>query len=154
MKKQELHRYISQLDSLLPVLIKHFQISDPHKLYGIRITLQQYLALDAMAKKGKCTMTELSRTLGVALSTITELIGRLVKRHFVKKIRDVNDRRIVWVNLTDIGSRVLKKINTKKQEHIAIVLERLAQRDRKALINILKVISKAAKETEILGVET
>ena len=153
MKRKELQEYVFQLDNLLPVLIEHFQISDPRKLFGIKITLQQYLTLDVLTKKGKCMITELSKILGVALSTMTELTGRLVKGRLVEKIRDKKDRRIVRVNLTIKGLEIIQKINMKKQRHIATVLERLTQRDRKALINILKVISNAMKEKEILGVK-
>ena len=153
MKRKELQEYVFQLDNLLPVLIEHFQISDPHKLFGIKITLQQYLTLDVLAKKGKCMITELSKILGVALSTMTELTGRLVKGRFVEKIRDKRDRRIVRVNLTVKGLEIIQKINLKKQRHIAVILERLVQRDRKTLINILKIVSNAVKEKEVLGVK-
>ncbi len=149
MRKKELREYILQLDNLLPVLIKHFQIPDPHRLFGIKVTLQQYLALDILTKKGKCMMTELSQALGVALSTMTELANRLVKRRFVKKIKDSKDHRIVWVNLTRRGLRIIQEINKKKQRHISSILEKLTQHERQILIDILKRISQTVGEAEI-----
>ncbi len=148
MRQKELRRYILQLDDLVPVLVKHFQILDPHKLYGINITLQQYLALDTLAKKGKCTIGNLSKSLGIALSTATESIDRLTKRRFVKRKKDIKDGRVVWVNLTNTGLEILEKINVKKQRQVAVVLEKLTQRDRDALINILGVVSQAVERTE------
>ena len=148
MKIKELREYISQLDNLLPVLIKHFQVSDPHRFFGIKITLQQYLTLDILTRKGKCMITELSKILGVALSTMTELADRLVKKHFVRKIKDSKDRRIVWVNLTDKGLKIIQKINEKKQRHILRILEKLSQNNRQTLINILKIVSQATGEAK------
>ncbi|MBL7132078.1 MAG: MarR family transcriptional regulator [Candidatus Omnitrophica bacterium] len=149
MRQKELRRYILQLDDLVPVLVKHFQISNPHKLYGIKLTLQQYLALDTMAKKGRCMITDLSKNLGIALSTATELVDRLTKRRFVKRKKDLKDRRVIWVNLTNAGVEIYKKINVKKQRQVAVVLKKLTQRDRNALINILGVVSQAVERTEI-----
>ena len=148
MRQKELRRYILQLDDLVPVLVKHLQISNPHKLYGIKITLQQYLALDTLVKRGKCTISDLSKGLGVALSTVTELVDRLTKRHFVKRKKDIKDHRVVWVNLTNIGMEILRKINAKKQRQVAVVLGRLTKRDRDALINILRVISQTVERAE------
>ena len=148
MRQKELGRYILQLDDLVPVLVKHLQISDPHKLYGIKITLQQYLALDTLAKKGKCMITDLSKSLGIALSTVTELVDRLTKRRFVKRKKDIKDRRIVWVNLTNEGLEIYKKINAKKQSRVAVILEKLTRGDRDALINILKVVSRTVERAE------
>jgi len=138
-----------QLDDLVPVLVKHLQISDPHKLYGIKITLQQYLALDVLVKKEKCMITDLSKSLGIALSTVTELVDRLTKRRFVKRKKDINDRRIVWLDLTNKGLEIYKKINVEKQSRVAIILKKVTQGDRNALINILKIISRTVKKTEV-----
>ena len=149
MKKNEVSEYSSQLDNLLPVLIKHLQISDPHKLYGIKITLQQYLALDTLTKKGKCMITDLSKNLGIALSTVTGLVDRLTKSRFVKRRKDIKDRRIVWVNLTKAGLEVYKKVNAEKQKRVAVVLEKLTKCNRDALVNILEVISQIVEKTEV-----
>lgn len=149
MKKNEVSEYSSQLDNLLPVLIKHLQISDPHKLYGIKITLQQYLALDTLTKKGKCMITDLSKNLGIALSTVTGLVDRLTKSRFVKRRKDIKDRRIVWVNLTKAGLEVYKKVNAEKQKRVAVVLEKLTKCNRDALVNILEVISQVVEKTEV-----
>jgi len=152
-KRKELYGCISYLDNLLPVLIKHFQIPDLHKLLGIKITFQQYLALNVLVKKGRCMVSDLSKNLGVALSTMTELVNRLVKKRFVKKIKDLKDHRIVWINLTEKGVRIIQEINRKKQKHILTVLERLTERERQLLIDILERISQVAKRIEAEGVK-
>jgi len=148
-----LYGCISYLDNLLPVLIKHFQIPDLHKLLGIKITFQQYLALNILTKKGRCMVSDLSKNLGVALSTMTELVNRLVKKQFVKKIKDLKDHRIVWINLTEKGVKIIQEINRKKQKHILSVLERLTERERRLLIDILERISQVAKRIEAEGIK-
>jgi len=149
MKRKELDRYILRLDNLFPVLIKHFQISDPHKLFGVKVTLQQYLALNILIKKGRCMVSDLSKNLGVALSTMTELVNRLVKKQFIKKTKDLKDHRVVWVNLTKKGLEIIQEINRKKQEHILSILEKLTKKERRILIDILERIYQVAEKVEI-----
>ena len=151
-KRKELYGCISHLDNLLPVLIKHFQVPDLHKLVGIKITFQQYLALNILIKKGRCMISDLSKNLGVALSTMTELVNRLAKKQFVKKIKDYKDRRIVWINLTKKGAKIIQEINRRKQEHILSILEKLTEKERKLLIDILERVSQVAKKIEIKGI--
>ncbi|MCD6228682.1 MAG: MarR family transcriptional regulator [Candidatus Omnitrophica bacterium] len=151
-KRKELYGCISHLDNLLPVLIKHFQVPDLHKLVGIKITFQQYLALNILIKKGRCMISDLSKSLGVALSTMTELVNRLAKKQFVKKIKDYKDRRIVWINLTEKGVKIIQELNRRKQKHILSVLERLTEKERQLLINILRKISRVAKRIEMGGI--
>jgi len=151
MRKKELYNYISHLDNLLPVLVKHFQIPDLHKLLGIKVTFQQYLALNILIKKGKCMVSDLSKNLGVALSTMTELVDRLAKKQFVEKIKDLRDRRIVWINLTEKGARIIQEINKKKQRYILNILEKLTEKERRLLIDILERVSQVAKRIEVEG---
>ena len=151
MRKKELYNYISHLDNLLPVLVKHFQIPDLHKLFEVKITFQQYLALNILIKKGRCMVSDLSKNLGVALSTMTELVNRLAKKQFVKKIKDLRDRRIVWINLTEKGAKIIKEINEKKQRYILNILEKLTEKERKLLIDILERVSQVAKRIEVEG---
>ena len=65
---------------------------------------------DKLARKGKCMMSDLSQALDIALSTMTELSDRLVKKDLITKVRDAEDRRVVWVNFTEKGARIFQEL--------------------------------------------
>ena len=96
-------------------------------------------------------VSDLSKNLGVALSTMTELVNRLAKKQFVEKIKDLRDRRIVWINLTEKGAKIIQEINKKKQRYILNILEKLTEKERKLLIEILERVSQVAKRIEVEG---
>ncbi|MEA1928659.1 MAG: MarR family transcriptional regulator [Candidatus Auribacterota bacterium] len=146
MKNNESNKYISQLNDLLPGLDKYFKLPHSDTFSGIKVTVQQYLALDKLARKGKCMMSDLSSALDIALSTMTELADRLVKKDLITKVRDVKDRRVVWVNFTEKGARVFQELKEKKQENIAAILNKLSQAERKALVGILGIITHTADQ--------
>ena len=146
MKKNELNKYISQLNDLLPGLDKYFKLPHSDTFSGIKVTVQQYLALDKLARKGKCMMSDLSSALNIALSTMTELADRLVKKDLITKVRDAEDRRVVWVNFTEKGTRIFQELKEKKQENISAILNKLSQAERKALVGILRIITCSADQ--------
>ena len=115
MKRKEIRKYVSRMDDVLPALVKNFQVPQLPKLYGTEITLPQYFALATITRKGKCMVGELSKLLGLNVNTVSELVGRLVKKHFVKKERDEKDRRRVHVYLTELGKRIIAKLTIAKR---------------------------------------
>lgn len=51
------------------------------------------------------TMTHIANILEIKVSTLTSAVNKLVKKGYVKRLRDDKDRRIVKITLTDRGER-------------------------------------------------
>ena len=140
MKEKELNKYINQVRELLGSLNQFLHLPHSEIISGVKVTLPQYLALDALEKKGKCMMSDLSSALNIAFSTMTELAGRLAKKDLIKKVRDQKDRRIVWVNFTEKGAKIFKEIKENKQRQLGEILTKLTQAERETLISLLKLV--------------
>ena len=138
MKGKEIKKYVSRMDDVLPTLVKNFQVPRLPRLYGTEITLPQYFALATITRKGKCMVGELSKLLGVNVNTVSELVARLVKKHFVKKERDEKDRRKVHIHLTQLGKRIIRKVDHCKRRHIGGILRNLTEDDCRVLIQIME----------------
>ncbi|MEJ8545107.1 MarR family winged helix-turn-helix transcriptional regulator [Brevibacillus borstelensis] len=63
------------------------------------LTWQQVLILEQI-KDGAKTIGEISKAVELPYSTTSGLVNRLERESLVKRIRDGNDRRIVWVSPT------------------------------------------------------
>ncbi len=82
-------------------------------------------------------MSEIANTLGVTFGTPTVTIDRLIKKGYVIRQRDEEDRRQVFISLSETGVNVFKSIvelRNKIAEKIFGILDPL---ERKALIDIL-----------------
>ncbi|KQL44582.1 transcriptional regulator [Brevibacillus choshinensis] len=64
------------------------------------VTWQQVLILEQI-EKGPKTMGDISKAVDLSYSTTSGLINRLEQEDLVRRFRDISDRRIVWVSLTD-----------------------------------------------------
>ena len=140
-----LKRQVDRLNQILPGLFKHLHIFDPQKLYGIEVTFQQYFLMDILLSRGKCMMSELSQSLGVALSAVTSLVDKLIEKKYVHRERDLNDRRVVWISLTDLGREITRTLNLRKRRQLEKALKKLAVHEREKLVSLLE------KLTNLLG---
>jgi DNA-binding MarR family transcriptional regulator len=70
-------------------------------------TLSQFDVLAHLSReKEGATLAELSRHLLVTAGNITGLIDRMERLGYVKRIRDIKDRRVIRVQLTESGERL------------------------------------------------
>jgi len=148
MTGKDVKKYASRMDVVLPALAKNLQVPQLPKCYGIKVTLQQYFALATITRRGKCMVGELSKLLGVSVNTVSELVSRLVQKHFVKKERDERDRRKVHVYLTRLGKRIIRKVDNCRKKHVIGILRNLTEDDCRILIQIME---KMAGGTQELG---
>lgn len=64
---------------------------------GLNVT--DLKALDLLERTGPCTAGEIATETGLAAASVTALIDRLARKHFVRRHRDPRDRRRVIVSL-------------------------------------------------------
>jgi len=146
MTRKDVQKYASRMDVVLPALAKNFQVPKLPRFYGIKITLQQYFALATITRRGKCMVGELSKLMGVSVNTVSELVSRLVQKHFVKKQRDEMDHRKVHVYLTRLGKRIIRKVDICRKKHVIGILRNLTEDDCRILIQIMEKMAGSAQE--------
>jgi len=73
-------------------------------------TLDQYQIIDYIATHDNGTSTELADAFSVGKSSITAIITRLVDRGIIERTRDNQDRRVVYLSLTERGRMIYSKM--------------------------------------------
>ena len=72
------------------------------------VTSVQLLCLSTMALAGTDTATAIAAKAHVSSSTVVGILDRLENKELVTRERDLKDRRVVRVNLTDAGREVVR----------------------------------------------
>lgn len=88
-----------------------------------------------------------SRTI-TAVPGITGLVDRLEKASFVARKRCLEDRRVIYVELTDSGRVVLAKLDDPVQALQKTLLESLSREEKKEAIRLLERCRAIADERE------
>ncbi|MGH2883641.1 MAG: MarR family winged helix-turn-helix transcriptional regulator, partial [Solirubrobacteraceae bacterium] len=97
-----------------------------------------------LAARGSQRVAELASVLGVERSTATRMCDRLVRKRLIHRRRESRDRRAVQVALTAGGRSLVDRVTHRRREELARILERLAPRDREAVLRALRAFAGAA----------
>lgn len=108
------------------------------------VTLAQYRVLVELAARGPQRVAELADALEVERSTVTRMCDRLVRKGLIHRRRESRDRRAVLVALAAGGRTLVDRVTHRRREEIGRILERLAPRDRAAVLRALRAFADAA----------
>jgi DNA-binding MarR family transcriptional regulator len=98
--------------------------------------------LDLLGRQGRMTAGQLSEESGLTTGAVTFLLDRLEEAGFVRRKRDTEDRRRVWVQLTPAALRRLERA----QEPIKQEMRELAQRFKAEELAVVRDFMRGAKE--------
>jgi DNA-binding MarR family transcriptional regulator len=72
-----------------------------HHFKEMSLTGPQGMLMGTLAHYGEMKISDLSEKLGLSNSTVSGIIDRLEKQGLVERIRSKEDRRVVYVNVTE-----------------------------------------------------
>lgn len=75
----------------------------------LELTASQLLVLQYVGRTGKALPSTIAMAVDLKQATVTVLLNKLEEAGLVTRRRDTEDRRRVWVELTDAGHGVLDK---------------------------------------------
>ena len=144
-----LDHFSRQLVQIMPLMFREFAKRETNPLTRGQISFPQMVALDYASHHSKVKMTDLSKVLSIQLSSTTVLVDRLIRQKMLKRERDDQDRRLVWVTVTPKGKRVVSQILEQKRRSIKGIFRVLTERERDQYLGILsKVYGHLKKEHE------
>ena len=110
-------------------------------IFGEGLTSDQFRILRLISGQERCTSTYLAEAVAVGKSSITAIINRLDEAGLIQRTRDENDRRQVYLTMTERGKDVyetsqrqmhelispyLFHFEDKEIEHFIVMFEKLA----------------------------
>ena len=98
------------------------------RMHRADISMTHFHLLSMLERHGSITMSRIAELLDVSVSNATGLIDRIEERGLVERIRVPDDRRVVHVQLTDVGRTKLHEVELFKEDMIHAVLARLDER--------------------------
>lgn len=129
------------INSILVDLFKHILDIEEKSLRnrGVSdLSMNEMHTIEAIGYDGIKSMTETAEILRIAVGTLTTSVNRLVKKGYVERLRDDNDRRIVLIKLTEKGREVFKIHEEFHVEMVEKLLEDLDLEQDTALIGSLE----------------
>jgi len=110
MDNNDLDEIFTGLLTVFPLFRKKISKIGDDILINKEISRAHVNLMEILREKGSCTMTELGRLLIVSKPNITTLVDKLVGLEMVRRSFDENDRRLIYIELTDNGRDFLGEL--------------------------------------------
>jgi MarR family transcriptional regulator, organic hydroperoxide resistance regulator len=106
----------------------------------LRATPGQISLLRVLVERERCTMQELAGHLGVAPSTVTAMVKRLLAQGYIERTRGDTDWRTVWIKPTERGRMVVVLFDCAQQASLQRRLSQLSDDERTSLVAALPAL--------------
>jgi DNA-binding MarR family transcriptional regulator len=93
--------------------------------------------LVVLAQPREWSVRQIAQALGAPVTTISSALDRLEKRRLLSRSHGAEDRRVVRIELTTAGHRLVAKIRANQVEVCREMLARLNSSDREELIRLV-----------------
>ena len=105
------------------------------------ISVAEMHTLEGIGLYGNKTMSETAATLGITTGTLTVAIDRLVRKGYVERRRDLEDRRVVRIELTKKGKLAYRMHNKFHTLLVDRLISPLDEPQREVLMQTLTCIA-------------
>ena len=145
MKALTLDEGAERLHRLTKELIRRYQFRDWNQICCYGISISQSHILDILAEEGDLTMQELAGRMFKSVSTMTRVVAQLVRRGYVKRLQDAEDRRIVHVTVTPQGKAIVAAVTRDLIETQKTILRALPAKERAGAFSVLEALARGAR---------
>lgn len=135
-EEQTIFELIHSMDQVTNNLIIQW-----NKLFKENLGISHILVLSHLKRNGKSRPSDIAKALGLTPPSLTHLSEKLVQKELAIRLIDENDRRIVYLAITESGTEILAKAQKEGQGLRKNVYEKLTAEERQQLLSIYKKLS-------------
>ena len=148
------HSYNLRVLQVLRQIIRAVDLHSRHLLVQHKITGPQLITLLAVEEQGPMTASAIASYIHLSPSTVIGILDRLETKGLIRRERDLKDRRLVWVSLTEKGKVLTENAPSPLQDSLAEAFNKLPDTELEMIVESLERIVELMKMHEIVAVPT
>jgi DNA-binding MarR family transcriptional regulator len=113
------------------------------------LTGPQLLVMQIIYEEGPLTSGVLARSVSLSQATVTTILDRLEKKGYLTRERDTEDKRKVWVQLSDNGKQALQNAPTLLQESFVSSFAQLKDWEQSLILSSLQRVASMMQASEL-----
>lgn len=118
----------------------------------LNLTFPQALVLNVLLEEAPIPISLLAERTGSANSTVSGIVDRLEKLELVRRERSEEDRRVIYVNLTERCRTLRENASTDVKGYFASLMDTLSEEEkqviRDGLLRLDRVLADSTGEAE------
>lgn len=142
--EQYLIEFVDTLDQSLKTLQRQVGLGSGFST----LTISQLHYIDAIARLGEPTITEIAEVLKITKASVTGGINKLTALDFVQKTRSKADRRVIHVRLTQAAQELVEARFRALHEYGQFIQSALSEEEARQFEATIVKITKLFKDKE------
>ncbi|WP_371826328.1 MarR family winged helix-turn-helix transcriptional regulator [Alicyclobacillus fastidiosus] len=126
---------VRRLDNILERL---FRAMKAHGGIETGLTTTQLFVMRYLSYKDDVKSSDIARMAGLSPGAITQVCDELVRLGYVERTRSKDDRRVVFVTLTEEGRAKVKAWLARRAVRLSQLLDKMGRKDADALTELLE----------------
>lgn len=135
-KAKELNSYIQQMLEKVVASQRTTCRNSP----SAELSVQELNVIGLLGQRGPSIMRDIAKYMGLAMSTCTGIVDKLVERGVAVRERNEEDRRVVTVSLTDAGQEIFELFQERNMGLSFSMLESLTVKEQDVLLSLMRKI--------------
>jgi len=149
-----LYAYNLRILQALRQIIRAVDLHSRYLLVEHKITGPQLITLMTVEEQGPVTASAIAKYIHLSPSTVIGILDRLEAKGLIRRERDLKDRRLVWVSLTEKGKVLTENAPSPLQDSLAEAVNKLPDTELEMIVESLERIVELMKTHEIVAVPT
>lgn len=96
--------------------------------------------LGMILRVGRCMAVDVARQLSLSSGATTIVLNQLESEGMIQRVRSEEDRRIVWLSLTEEGEQLAQALNANRGRMTWELLQALTEEEQQQMLGMLKKI--------------
>ncbi len=118
------------------VFFKGFEEKNPFQ----NINYTHIKSMITLYFEGPCQMSYVSEKMGLEKGSFSAVAHRLIDLEYIKKIQDVNDKRVFIIELTDSGKSLAEKVINMHRQFIKDKIDTFSDIEKDVYYSAVKLI--------------
>ncbi|WHX47281.1 MarR family transcriptional regulator [Paenibacillus woosongensis] len=132
--------HTEEFGKLLSKIVKDYQNHLEEEL-APTLTTSQLSVLEVLEQNGQLKPSDLIPFLATTPAAVTMLLDRMEKAELIRRDRDEEDRRIVWISITEKGKAEADRGISIRHAYLDGVLSRISTHNQQLLVYLMGKIS-------------
>ena len=137
-----------QYSSLIGQLVHKLNVLNREQKICYGLTLPQCFTIETLGQKNDQTMNQLSKGMGVSLSSMTRVVDVLVRDGILLRHENPQDRREVRISLSSIGQELNKKLNQCSEQYTRLIHDAIPANKRTMVLESIDILLKAINQVK------
>ncbi|GLY09396.1 MarR family winged helix-turn-helix transcriptional regulator [Pseudobacillus badius] len=104
-----------------------------NRTFNENLGVSHILVLSHLYEHGKSRPSDIAKALGLTPPSLTHLSEKLISKKLAVRLADENDRRILYLEITELGHEMLHRAHKEGQELRKKLFEKLTSEERRQL---------------------